>query len=388
MDTTGMERSEAGQKLREGFWALLEFAPDAMAVINKEGKIVFINTPLVKLFGYGREDIIGQSVELLIPERFRDEHANYRTGYSHSPTVRPMGVGLALFGRAKDGTEIPVEISLSPMDVGGSSHVIAAIRDVTEQKKLLHVVEIARSESEQRVLERTAQLRESNEALQAQINERKKVEREILSICEREQQRIGQDLHDSLGQKLTAVTYVAKLLHKKLAAKKWPEASEAAEVLKSISEAIDQVRGLAKGLYPIVLKANGLVPALQELASTTEVNYSIACTVEANEDLAIADEIVAIQLYRIAQEAVHNAIKHGSPKRIQIRVSASKGKASLFVNDDGKGLPEKLEKMSGMGLHIMKYRAGMIGAEVEVYRRKEGGTSVACHFPATGETRK
>ena len=90
MDTTGADRAEAGQKLRDGFWALLEFAPDAMAVINKEGKIVFINTPLVKLFGYGREDIIGHTVELLIPERFRGGHTGHRTGYSHSPTVRPM----------------------------------------------------------------------------------------------------------------------------------------------------------------------------------------------------------------------------------------------------------------------------------------------------------
>lgn len=382
------ERHEAGRRLMEGFFGLLEFAPDATAVINKEGRIVFINSQLVKLFGYGREEIIGQTVEVLIPERFRQSHVGHRTGYSHGPTIRPMGAGLELFGRAKDGSELPVEISLSPIDVGGNSHVIAAIRDVTEQKRLLAEVQKSRAELEQRVSERTVQLREANEALQAQIDQRKKVEREILDICEREQQRIGQDLHDSLGQRLTAVTYVAKLLHKKLVEKNWPEAGEAAEVLKSISDAIDQVRGLAKGLYPVELKTSGLIPALQQLASNMEFSYSIPCAVEANQDISIDDEVVAIQLYRIAQEAVHNAIKHARPKRVWIQVSLGNGKASLSVNDDGKGFPEKLEGKKGMGLHIMRYRAGMIGADVQIRRREEGGTAVACDFPIPDKVRR
>ena len=335
------------KRVERRFQRLLELAPDALVTVDQAGRITFVNSQAEGMFGYKKEELLGQTIEVLVPHRFRHMHVGQREGYMKDPHLRPMGVGLELFARGKNGNEFPVEISLGPMETDEGTFVMAVIRDVSERKRIESALRKAQAE------------------------------RELLEVSEKTQQKIGQDLHDDLGQHLTAVTYVAQLLQKKLSAKKLSGAKEAAEILKLTSEAINQVRGLARGLYPVELKANGLLPALLELADGTGKKYGLSCVVQSDSSNHVWPDEVAIQLYRIAQEAVNNAVKHAKPKRVVLQLGKTDEKSFLSVRDDGAGMP-KTAHGKGMGLHIMKYRADMIGASLEVGPNGTGGTAVTC----------
>lgn len=218
--------------------------------------------------------------------------------------------------------------------------------------------------------------------LAAAIAEREGLERALLQISEREQMRIGQDLHDGLGQHLAGIELMSQVLEQNLSAKKLkPEAARAADIAKHVREAISQTRLLARGLSPFVLESEGLVSALKELAHRTETVFHVTCEFHTTGKLAIS-EAVANHLYRIAQEAVTNAIKHGKAKRIDIQLVGqsvpSEPELVLSVKDDGAGLPDILLEKSGIGLRIMQYRAGMIGGALTTERIPSGGTIVRC----------
>ena len=210
--------------------------------------------------------------------------------------------------------------------------------------------------------------------------ERKRLEREILEISDAERRAIGRDLHDGLGQLLTGVSFLAEALEKGLAAKPLPEAAEAAQISKLVREAIQQARGLARGLFPVALDDGGLPVALRELASGVGSVLDISCSFQWDEAVVVDDGSAATQLYRIAQEAVNNAVRHSRATHITIELAATGERAALTVADDGVGLPENLGGHEGMGLRIMKYRADMIGAALDVGRNPGGGTTVACSF--------
>jgi two-component system CheB/CheR fusion protein len=366
------------------FTAFLEAVPDAVVVTNPEGIIVALNARVEGLFGYARAELMGKTVDVLVPDRFTAAHAGHRAAYMASPSTRPMGVGRDLVGRRKDGRDIPVEISLSPFTGPQGTWVLAAVRDVTERRRAREVLEEAAERLERAVAERTADLVEANGALRREMTERRRLEREILGISEREQERIGQALHDNLGQTLTAVTYIAQLMHKRAESGDPADPRDAAEILSLVSGAIDQVRRLARGLYPVELKANGLVPALQELAAAAQAQWKVPCEVGFASPDPVTDPATAIQIYRIAQEAVANAAKHAKPGKILLRLESMRDGVELSVEDDGCGLPDTVAPASGMGLHIMKYRADMIGADFALHRRKDGGTAVVCRWTRDG----
>jgi PAS domain S-box-containing protein len=217
------------------------------------------------------------------------------------------------------------------------------------------------------------------------ITERKLLQKRISEIRETEQQRIGRDLHDGLGQHLTGLACLAKALEQKLTAKTAPEGADARLITTLINDAITQTHSLARGLYPVELQANGLVWALEDLASKTSRIFNVSCSFECHKPVLIPDNAVAVHLYRIAQGAVDNSIKHGKASHIIIRLSAENGKTILGIRDDGVGLPVNfwIEPTTGMGLHIMRYRAEMIGASLAVRPDAEGGTTVICVFPNT-----
>jgi two-component system, chemotaxis family, CheB/CheR fusion protein len=210
------------------------------------------------------------------------------------------------------------------------------------------------------------------------ITERKVLEKAVLDISEAEQQRIGRDLHDGLGQHLTGISFISETLQDRLASRSSPEAELAAKVTTRIREAITQTRDLAKGLFPVELKTHGIVAALQKLALNTETLYKIGCRFNGQMALQIHQESVSRHLYRIAQEAVFNAVKHSRGKHITINLAERDGRITLTVKDDGIGIsPDRLLD-SNMGLHIMKYRASMIDGKLDVRRGPRGGTVVMC----------
>ncbi len=227
-----------------------------------------------------------------------------------------------------------------------------------------------------------ARVRERTMALTQQMAERERLERELLETSEREQRRIGHDLHDSLGQHLTGAALAGQVLEKKLASKGLAEAEDAGKVVALVEEGISLSRNLAKGLHPIEIEAAGLMRALEELASTSSDILKIPCQFECDLPVLIGDAATARHLYRIAQEAITNAARHGKANNIRITLECDDEGIAVRVRDDGTGLPDPLPKARGMGLRIMAHRAEMIGARFEARRDAAGGTVVSCVLPA------
>ncbi len=212
------------------------------------------------------------------------------------------------------------------------------------------------------------------------ITKPKRLEKEILEISAREQRRIGQDLHDGLGQHLTGIAFLSKVLEHKLAAKSLEEAVEAAQIAALVNQAVTQTQDLARGLCPVQLEANGLVAALQELTSKTESLFKVSCRFQCEPPILIHDNAVATHLYYIGQEAVSNAVRHGKAQHIIITMTAENDRNTLVVKDDGIGFRDVLQEPAGMGLHIMNYRARMIDGSLTIQRNPGGGTTVTCSF--------
>ena len=215
------------------------------------------------------------------------------------------------------------------------------------------------------------------------ITERKHLEQAILEISAREQRRIGQDLHDGLGQHLTGIAFMSKVQERKLLEKGIPEAQDAAKIVSLVNEAIYKTRELARGLLPVVSDAQGLMSALQQWAVEVEQLFRVNCRFQCFTPVLIYDDAVATHLYYIAREAVNNAIKHGHPSQIVIRLAAAEDQGALTVQDDGCGISGTASGSKGMGLHLMNYRARMIGGSLDVSRVAGGGTLVTCLFPGT-----
>jgi PAS domain S-box-containing protein len=213
------------------------------------------------------------------------------------------------------------------------------------------------------------------------ITEREQLERALLEISAREQRRIGQDLHDGLGQHLTGIAFMAKVHEAKLAEKQMDDAADAGKIVRLVNEAIHKTRELARGLLPVVADEQGLMSALQLWAAEVEDLFGISCRFDCETAVLIHDDVMATHLYHIAQESVNNAMKHGHARNLLIRLTADEGWGALTITDDGAGIPEQRSGSQGMGLHIMSYRAGMIGGRLEVRRGAACGTVVHCMFP-------
>jgi signal transduction histidine kinase len=228
-------------------------------------------------------------------------------------------------------------------------------------------------------------VRERTKALRREIAERERLDREIAEVADRERRRLGQDLHDSLCQHLTGTALTAQTLREKLAARSAPEIPEADKVVRYIEEGIDLSRNLARGFFSPELEAEGLMFALQSLAETTSERFQIACEFESEGLVRVSDSAVATQLYRIAQEAVMNAIKHADARRIDIRLTKSDDSLTLSVSDNGIGLPEKLPQQEGLGMRLMSHGAAFIGAEFHARRNPHGGTIISCRVGMNSE---
>jgi len=237
---------------------------------------------------------------------------------------------------------------------------------------LLRSLRMNQDQLEERVRERTANLT-------AELAERKRLEREILVISEREQSRIGRDIHDSLCQHLTGTALAEQYLVEKLASRYAPEAEDAERVVDLLEEGIRMARGLATGLAPIEMEGDGLAAALADLAAHFSTQYKVECEMGREAPIFIHDGAVTMHLYRITQEAVHNAIRHGKAARIVIRLEKEGTLVRLTIADNGGGVAGGGVTREGMGLRNMKYRASMIGGRLTI-GPGDPGTIVSCCF--------
>ena len=328
--------------------AILETSVDGIVTIDERGIITAFNAAAESIFGYGAEEVIGHNVKVLMPSPYREEHDGYILSYLETGHRKIIGIGREVVGRRKDGSVFPLELAVSEVSLRHGRRLFTGmVRDITNRRRL---------------------------------------EKEILHISEQERRRIGQDLHDGLGQTLTGISLIAQDLARTMKPQGLPGTDAVTEVTELIKEADEQARSLARGLIPVDLEAAGLNSALQRLATKTEQRFNIQCTFEKVGSVRIRDNTIATHLYRIAQEAVSNAVRHGRAKRVKISL-ATGGRRRLRIQDDGIGFScTREEAENGMGVRIMRYRARIIGAALEIGARPGSGTTITCTSYSTDET--
>lgn len=212
--------------------------------------------------------------------------------------------------------------------------------------------------------------------------------KELVEARETEQRRIGRDLHDGVCQSLTALAFMSQGLTQRLSAGPAGEAETSARITELLEKAVAETRSLAEGLCPVTLETDGLADALVELSENCEKLYCIHCRVTCDETVSIDDPITATHLYRIAQEAVSNAVKHGKATEVFVTLSVDDSAIALKVEDNGRAYQEKSEESGGMGSHIIRHRAELIGAALDIRCGAEGGAVLTCFLPEAGTWRQ
>ncbi len=341
-DITELKEAEAAlQEERNVLSAILDTVGALVVVVDREGCIVRFNRACELTTGYSFEEVRNHHIWDLFPVADELEHVKAifsELGDSDKP------IEYETYWATRNGS--PRRISWSntflPHRDGSAEFIIVTGIDVTERQRL---------------------------------------QKTILEISSREQRRIGQDLHDGLGQHLTGIAFMSKVLQQKLAESALPESADADKILKLVNAAVSKSRELARGLLPVMSESHGLMSGLKQLTSEVEDLFKISCRFDCDNQVLIGDVNVATHLYHIAQEAVNNAIRHGKAKHVIIRLWSFKNARTMTITDDGVGIPDTPSPDGGMGLHIMRYRASMIGGTLQVGRAPLGGTSVECAFP-------
>lgn len=330
--------------------AVFASAPDGILIVDEEGVIRQANSQIAEQFGYEAEELVGQEVEVLVPDRVRDLHVSERREYTGDPRARPMGVGLELFGRRKDGSEFPVEISLSPFHGEDDElRVIAIVRDVTERRRL----------------------REFGAG--------------ALRAAEEERRRIARELHDDTAQRLATLMIRLRLLERSA------DEDRRGEILREMREEVlacsESVRRIARGLRPPELEELGVTAAIRSHARGLTENLDLDVQIEAEGAVDTLSEEARLALYRILQEALSNVVRHAEAETVVVRLGSRDGRVTAEVEDDGVGFDvDRVGPGRGgrLGLVGMEERASLVGGSVEVDSEPGEGTRVRVQIPADG----
>jgi PAS domain S-box-containing protein len=367
-DITEQKRAQDSLSDSERFIrAVLDTAVDAIITINDRGLIQSANAATEGLFGYKQSELLGENISRLMPQPFRGEHDGYLRNYIKTGVAKIIGIGREVTGLRKDGTTFPMHLSVS---------------QVLSQDKRLFA------------------------GIVHDLSERRHLEQQTLEAASNEQRRIGQDLHDGLCQDLVGIAFGIDGVQRELqstAARLFSgallnELASLEELATAVRNAAGQARDLAHGLNPVDLKAGGLPLALTNLAAKVSQVFGIRCEYRWDQIAQVRNDTAATHFYRIAQEAVSNAIKHGKARRVVIGLSAPDEKTvELCIEDNGVGIPRELaanvmqgitvsggsnrRPEMGIGLQTMHYRARVIGGSFVVQLGKRGGTIVRCILP-------
>ena len=335
------QAEEALQEERNVLSAILDIVGALIVVLDPCGRIVRFNRTCEQTTGYSFAEVSGKCVWDLF---LASEEVDSFKAILAEPNSEQLSQDYQSNWLTRDGSSRLINWSSTILagKNGATSHVIVTGIDVTERQRL---------------------------------------EKAILEVSAREQRRIGEDLHDGLGQHLTGIAFMSKVLESKLHEKSLPESCDAEKIVKLVNEAINKTRELSRGLLPVVSDAHGLMSALTRYAEEMQDLFQITCRFECGEPVLLYDVNAATHLYHIAREAVNNAIKHGNPSHVVIGLFAKNGEGTLSVQDDGEGISETSSNHAGMGLNIMNYRANMVGGSLDIRRNFTGGTSVVCLFP-------
>ncbi|MDQ3546187.1 MAG: PAS domain S-box protein [Verrucomicrobiota bacterium] len=377
-DITARKRAEEElRQSQEKFELLVEGARDyAIFLLDPSSTIIHWNSGAERIFGWSADEAVGKNGNLVFTPEDR------AVGREQQELEIALRTGVADDRRwhiRKDGSRIWVDGVMRRLDdENGELRGFAKIaRDATEQRLAEEELKNSRADLERRVEKRTAELTATNRRLEAEMSQRAALEQEILLISEREKRRIGQDLHDSLCQELAAAAFFLQSAAQKIEKKSSAQSKVLAEAARIVNDNVGLARDLARGLHPVELTSQGLADALRELAIRTSQLRSVTCHFDCPRQIRIRDEAVALNFYRIAQEAVTNALKNGKATVITIKLTRDRKDLCLSVKDNGKGFSVSKTR-SGMGLHIMKYRADVIGAKLTVESADGKGAKVGC----------
>ena len=345
-----VQAAKASRAAQERFRGLLEAAPDAIGVVDPSGTIVLINSETEKLFGYRRGEVLGHEMEMLVPERFRMEHRKHRMKFFAQPSVRPMGAKLALFGLRKNGTEFPVEVSLSPMETEEGMLVTSAIRDITERKR-------------------------AEEAL-ANVNHR------LIAAQEQERARIARDLHDDVGQRLALLTVEFDQLQQE-----FPDLP--AEIRGRIGLLQEQTSGIARDiqtlsheLHSSKLEYLGIAAAMRGFCREFGRQQNVAIDFKAQGLPGDLPRDISLSHFRVLQEALHNSAKHSEARHVEVVLRGTPEQLHLTVSDAGRGFDLEAARQSrGIGLVSMQERIKILHGTFSIDSRPGHGTTVRAAVP-------
>ena len=344
----------------ERFRVMVEGAPNAMVMTGLDGVITMVNFQTERLFGYTREELLGLPIDRLIPERFRAAHPELRNGYSRDPQMRAMGSGRDLYGLRKNGVEVPVEIGLNPITTHDGHFVLASIIDIT-----------ARREAEQRERVHSDELRLMSQRL--------------LEAQETERRAIARELHDEIGQALTATRMNLRDLEQQ--AGDGPLGKCAADASAIVAQLLQQVRQLSLDLHPTVLDDLGLAASLRWLARTRAGGGQLNVVLGLEEDMPRFTSVVEHTAFRVFQEALSNVLRHSGARNLKVKLKLDGDWLLMEIHDDGKGFdPGAARKhaLAGASLGVigMQERVRLADGRIDIESKPEQGTLVRVSLPA------
>ncbi|WP_153559010.1 PAS domain S-box protein [Roseimaritima sediminicola] len=338
------DRVLAEQKLRQReheFRMLADNVPELFSYTDAHLHFRFVNRRYEEVHRRPRSELLGRHVSELVGDR----------RYLQSLAQH--------YARALEGQRVSFEANIPTADNPGRWASVVLIPDRDEQGRVSGVY-----------------------AMESDISQRRELEKQILDVSGEEARRIGNDLHDGVGQELTGLVMVADTLVTALERRGLAEVEIAEKMRTAVQRCLGEIRTMARGMNPVSVDTQGLMSALAEMARRLKNLYGVDCVFECSQPVLLPNNQVATHLYRIAQEATTNAVKHGRSSRIRIELSCEDHHATLRITDNGIGIAEDNKKKQGMGLQIMKYRAGLIEADLQIQEAASGGTDVRCTLAA------
>jgi two-component system sensor kinase FixL len=369
------ERKVAERRLAEQA-RLLDLSNEAILVRDRRDHITYWNHGAEELYGYSADEALGEVAHKLLQTKHSEPLEQI-----YKELERDGRWNGELGQRRKDGEKVVVmsHWALDRDEFGRRAYVLETNTDITQRKRAEIALQRSKDLLEKLVGQRTRALRVANAELESEIERRKGLEGEILSVSDREQQRLGQELHDGLCQHLTAVAFMARSIALRLKNHRVIDAADIDKIAELVNNAASDTRDLSRALHRMDVDAAGLVDALQDLVDR-EI-WRTPCRLLVRPSFRIDDDTAAAHLYRIAREAVINANKHAQAREIIVKLEKSRRGMALRVVDDGVGCSNQAKVKQGLGFHIMNYRAQLLGGRLEIESPKRGGTRVSCYLP-------